>query len=190
MLQWSVDALQAVREVDQIVVALPAAAVGDAPPGTVGVAGGEARSESVRAALEASAGGDPVIVHDAARPLAPPELFQQALAQVLNPGVDAVVAAAPVTDTIKEVPAGQLTVARTLDRSLLWAIQTPQVFRRGALEAALSRSAPEDLAAATDDAWLIERAGGTVHVLPWTAPNFKVTTPLDLRLAEMLLETA
>src|SRR5579859_500487 len=96
MLQWSVDALRAVPEVDQIVVALPADAVGESPPGTVGVAGGEARSESVRAALEASAGGDPVIVHDAARPLAPPELFRQALAQVLNPGVDAVIAAAPV----------------------------------------------------------------------------------------------
>lgn len=191
MLQWSVDALQAVAEVDQIVVALPAEALGDAPAGTLGVAGGEARSESVRAALEASAvGGDPVIVHDAARPLAPPELFRQALAEVRNPGVDAAVAAAPVADTIKEVAPGQRIVARTLDRSVLWAVQTPQVFRRSALEAALSQSAAETLAAATDDAWLIERAGGTVHVLPWTAPNFKVTTPLDLRLAEILLESA
>jgi 2-C-methyl-D-erythritol 4-phosphate cytidylyltransferase len=189
MLQWSVDALRAVAEIDQIVVALPADAVGDAPAGTLGVAGGEARSESVRAALAACAGGDPVIVHDAARPLAPPELFRQVLAEVLSPGVDAVVAAAPVADTIKEVAPGGRTVARTLDRSRLWAIQTPQAFRRVALEAALSQSA-ETLAAATDDAWLIERAGGTVHVLPWTAPNFKVTTPLDLRLAELLLESA
>ena len=66
----------------------------------------------------------------------------------------------------------------------------PQVFRRGALEAALAQSDADTLAAATDDAWLIERAGGTVHVLPWTAPNFKVTTPLDLRVAEILLESA
>jgi 2-C-methyl-D-erythritol 4-phosphate cytidylyltransferase len=189
MLQWSVDALRAVAEVDQIVVALPADALGDAPPGTLGVAGGQARSESVRAALAASAGGDPVIVHDAARPLAPPELFRAVLAEVLNPGVDAVVAAAPVADTIKEVPPGGRTVARTLDRSGLWAIQTPQAFRRAALESALSQSA-ETLAAATDDAWLIERAGGTVHVLPWTTPNFKVTAPVDLRLAELLLESA
>jgi 2-C-methyl-D-erythritol 4-phosphate cytidylyltransferase len=189
MLQWSVDALRAVDEVDQIVVALPADALHEAPAGTLGVAGGAARSESVRAALAASAGGDPVIVHDAARPLAPPELFRQALAEILKSGVDAVVAAAPVADTIKEVGADERTVARTLDRSRLWAIQTPQVFRRVALEAALSQSA-ETLASATDDAWLIERAGGTVHVLPWTAPNFKVTTPLDLRLAEMLLESA
>jgi 2-C-methyl-D-erythritol 4-phosphate cytidylyltransferase len=189
MLQWSVDALRAVDEVDQIVVALPADALHEAPAGTLGVAGGAARSESVRAALAASAGGDPVIVHDAARPLAPPELFRQALAEILKSGVDAVVAAAPVADTIKEVGADERTVARTVDRSRLWAIQTPQVFRRVALEAALSQSA-ETLASATDDAWLIERAGGTVHVLPWTAPNFKVTTPLDLRLAEMLLESA
>jgi 2-C-methyl-D-erythritol 4-phosphate cytidylyltransferase len=189
MLQWSVDALRAVAEVDQIVIALPADALGDAPAGTLGVAGGDVRSESVRAALAASAGGDPVIVHDAARPLAPPELFRQVLAEVLTPGVDAVVAAAPVADTIKEVAPGERTVARTLDRSRLWAIQTPQVFRRAALEAALTQSSPETLAAATDDAWLIERAGGTVHVLPWTAPNLKVTTPLDLRLAEILLES-
>lgn len=189
MLQWSVDALQAVAEVGQIVVALPAEALDAAPAGTLGVAGGAARSESVRAALGASSGGDPVIVHDAARPLAPPELFRSALAEVQRAGVDAVVAAAPVADTIKEVPPGGRAVSRTLDRSHLWAIQTPQVFRRGALEAALAQSDADTLAAATDDAWLIERAGGTVHVLPWTAPNFKVTTPLDLRVAEILLES-
>jgi 2-C-methyl-D-erythritol 4-phosphate cytidylyltransferase len=190
MLQWSVDALRAVAEVDEIVVALPAGALGDTPSGTLGVAGGEVRSQSVAAALSACAGGDPVIVHDAARPLAPPELFRQVLAEVLKPGVDAVVAGAPVSDTIKEVAPGGRTVARTLDRSRLWAIQTPQAFRRAGLEAALTQSATETLAAATDDAWLIERAGGTVHVLPWLEPNFKVTTPLDLRLAEILLESA
>ena len=81
-------------------------------------------------------------------------------------------------------------MVRTLDRSRLWAVQTPQVFRREALEAAFAQSDSETLAAATDDAWLIERAGGTVTVLPWSAPNFKVTTALDLRLAETLLESA
>jgi 2-C-methyl-D-erythritol 4-phosphate cytidylyltransferase len=129
-----------------------------------------------------------VIVHDAARPLAPPELFQLALAEADRPGVDGVVAAAPVSDTIKEAAADGRTVIRTLDRGRLWAIQTPQVFRRSALEAALGRATPEDLAAATDDAWLIEQAGGTVRLLPWTAPNIKVTIQLDLRLAELLLE--
>ena len=189
MLAWSVEALRAVDEVNEIVVALPADSVNQSPEGTLGVAGGEARSESVRAALAASSGGDPVIVHDAARPLAPPQLFRQALAEIGKAGVDAVVAAAPVADTIKEAASDGRTVARTLDRSRLWAIQTPQVFRRAALEAALSQSRPEELAAATDDAWLIEQAGGTVRLLPWTAPNIKVTTPLDLRLAEILLES-
>jgi len=190
MLHWSVDALRAVSEVDEIVVALPGEYLHEAPPGTLGVAGGETRSQSVQAALAATGEGDPVIVHDAARPLAPPELFRLALAEVSRPGVDAVVAAAPVSDTIKEAASDGRTVARTLDRSRLWAVQTPQVFRRSALEAALAQSVPEDLAAATDDAWLIEQAGGSVRVLPWTAPNIKVTTQLDLRLAELLLEAS
>jgi 2-C-methyl-D-erythritol 4-phosphate cytidylyltransferase len=94
-----------------------------------------------------------------------------------------VVAAAPVPDTIKETKDGVVT--RTLDRSALWAIQTPQVFRRAALERALSDEAL--LARATDDAWLIEQQGGTVHVVSAGQPNFKVTTPDDLRMAELLL---
>ena len=99
-------------------------------------------------------------------------------------------AAAPVADTIKEVGADGRTITRTLDRSHLWAVQTPQAFRRSALEAALAQAGPEALAAATDDAWLIERAGGTVQFLPWAAPNLKVTTQLELRLAELLLRSA
>jgi 2-C-methyl-D-erythritol 4-phosphate cytidylyltransferase len=144
------------------------------------------RSASVRAALAASdAGGDPVLVHDAARPLAPPELFARALAELEAHGCDGVVAAAPVTDTIKEAD-DERTVLRTLDRGRLWAVQTPQAFRRGALERALDVD-DETLAAATDDAWLLERAGGTVRVVPAPRENLKVTTELDLRVAELLL---
>ena len=77
-------------------------------------------------------------------------------------------------------------VTATLDRQRLWAIQTPQAFRREALERALA--APDDvLAAATDDAWLVERTGGTVRVVESTPANFKVTTAHDLRIAELLL---
>ena len=94
-------------------------------------------------------------------------------------------AAAPVTDTVKEAGADRLVTA-TLDRSRLWAIQTPQAFRRTALERALS-VAPDLLAQATDDAWLVERTGGTVRVVESTPANFKVTTPHDLRIAELLL---
>lgn len=187
MLEWSVDALAHVAAVQEIVIALPPEHLHAAPPGTVPVAGGEFRSESVRAALGASGGGDPVIVHDAARPLAGPELFERALAELAASGADGVVVAAPVPDTIKEVGADGATVTGTLDRKSLWAIQTPQVFRRAALEAALAQ--PDDvLRQATDDAWLIERAGGVVRVLPNVQPNVKVTTEVELRLAEGLLE--
>jgi len=181
MLEWSIDALRAVDAVDAIVVALPPG--WDAPEGTIGVPGGEHRSQSVRAALSA-AGGDPIIVHDAARPLLTARIVRAALDELALHGCDAVIAAAPVNDTIKEAEDG--AVLRTLERSSLWAVQTPQVFRRAALERALS--APDDvLAAATDDAWLVERTGGTVRIVASPAGNLKVTTPGDLQVAELAL---
>jgi 2-C-methyl-D-erythritol 4-phosphate cytidylyltransferase len=184
MLQWSIDALAAVPGVERIVVALPPGAV--APAGVTGVAGGTVRSESVRLALAASGDGDPVLVHDAARPLLTPAIAGAVIdALEGDPGADAAIAAAPVTDTIKR--AGRDTVVReTLDRGELWSVQTPQVFRRGALLRALDVEDSE-LAAATDDAWLIERRGGRVLVVPTPADNIKVTTPLDLRVAELML---
>jgi 2-C-methyl-D-erythritol 4-phosphate cytidylyltransferase len=191
MLDWSVEALRSVTEIDCIVVALPADALDLAPAGTVAVAGGAVRSASVREALRACPAGDPVVVHDAARPLAPARLFERALAQLEGSGADAVIAAAPVSDTIKEVDGTDgRTVTRTLERARLWAVQTPQVFRRSALERALLDAAEETLAAATDDAWLIERAGGTVEVVQSSPANFKITTPTDLTLAELLLAKA
>ena len=181
MLEWSVAALRAVDEVDQIVVALPAGE--SAPEGTIGVPGGEHRSQSVRAAL-AAAEGDPVIVHDAARPLVTPEIVRAALDELAAHACDGVIAAAQVTDTIKEASDGLVT--GTLERSSLWAVQTPQVFRREALERALG--APDEvLALATDDAWLVEQAGGTVRVVAAPRENIKVTTPGDLQVAELAL---
>jgi 2-C-methyl-D-erythritol 4-phosphate cytidylyltransferase len=183
MLEWSVEVLRSVSEVGRIVVALPASDLEAAPAGTVAVAGGAVRSESVRRALDAAGPGDPVIVHDAARPLASAALFERALAELRQTDADAVIAATPVADTIKETDGSVVT--RTLDRSRMWAIQTPQVFRREALERGLADDAL--LARATDDAWLIEQQGGVVRVIPAGGPNFKVTTPDDLRLAELLL---
>jgi len=184
MLEWSIEALRAVTGIEAIVVALPQGWDGSAPAGTIGVAGGEHRSQSVRAALNAAA-GDPVIVHDAARPLVTAQAFQAALDELARHGCDAVIAAAPVTDTIKQVSADGV-VTSTLDRSTLWAVQTPQVFRRAALERALA--APDDvLATATDDAWLVERAGGTVRVIASPPGNLKVTTREDLQAAELAL---
>ena len=189
MIDWSLDALRAVAAIERIVVALPRGVA--APAGTIGVEGGAARSQSVRAALAAAYPGPPsaedeaVLVHDAARPLATPELFARVLAELDVRGCDAALAATRVTDTVKHVGAGGVVEA-TLDRTALWAAQTPQAFRRSVLAAALT--APEEqLAAATDDAWLIERAGGAVHVVESPAENLKVTTPVDLRLAELLL---
>ena len=94
--------------------------------------------------------------------------------------------ATPVTDTIKEVSDDGRTVARTLDRTLLWSVQTPQVFRRPALERALS-AGDEELAQATDDAWLVERGGGVVRIVGADPGNLKVTTREDLMVAELLL---
>ncbi|HWE32519.1 MAG TPA: 2-C-methyl-D-erythritol 4-phosphate cytidylyltransferase [Solirubrobacteraceae bacterium] len=187
MVQWSVDALSAVDRVTAIVVALPAPFASAAPVGTIGVAGGAVRSESVRCALDAAGDGDPVIVHDAARPLADVELFERALEELRASGADAVIAATPVADTIKEVGPDGRTVTRTLDRSTLWAVQTPQVFRRDALERVLSDASQELLAGATDDAWLIERGGGSVRVVEAPASNLKITTVTDLHVAELLL---
>ncbi|MGI8511237.1 MAG: IspD/TarI family cytidylyltransferase [Solirubrobacteraceae bacterium] len=182
LLEWSVAALQAVPEVEAIVVALPPDVA--PPPGTHGVLGGAVRAALAAAALAAGP-GDPVIVHDAARPLAAPALFSAALAELEASGADAAIAATPVSDTVKEAGPDR-TVTQTLDRSRLWAVQTPQVFRRAALERALA--VPADvLASATDDAWLVERTGGTVRVVPVPPENLKVTRPVDLRLAELLL---
>jgi 2-C-methyl-D-erythritol 4-phosphate cytidylyltransferase len=177
LLQWSVDVLLDV--VDQVVVALPEGY--EPPKGCVGVVGGEQRSHSVRNALAASSDGDVVLVHDAARPLLTERIVRDCIAGL--EGADAAIAAAPVTDTIKS---GGDFVERTLDRSELWSIQTPQAFHRAVLERALDQD-DAVLAAATDDASLVEAQGGRVRLIPSPATNFKVTTPEDLRLAESLL---
>jgi 2-C-methyl-D-erythritol 4-phosphate cytidylyltransferase len=189
LLDWSIEALRGVEGIERIVVALPPGVhLMRPPPGVLGVEGGAVRSDSVRRALEAAAGEshELVLVHDAARPLLSPRLAEQVIdALRADPTADASIAAAPVTDTIKRAAADG-TVIETLRRNELWSIQTPQVFRREALVSALGVPAT-DLAQATDDASLIERAGGRVIVVPADPHNLKVTTPLDLRLAELLL---
>jgi 2-C-methyl-D-erythritol 4-phosphate cytidylyltransferase len=184
LVQWSIDVLAGIEEIESIVLALPAGVA--APAGVTAVNGGPARSDSVRRALAAAPHGDPVLVHDAARPLVTATLAEAVIAALRSdPSAHAAIAAAPVTDTIKRVQAGG-AVAETLDRDGLWAVQTPQVFRRGSLQEALAAD-PDVLAAATDDAWLLERRGGKVIVVASSVENLKVTTPLDLRLAELLL---
>jgi 2-C-methyl-D-erythritol 4-phosphate cytidylyltransferase len=204
MVEWSVDAVRTCESVRSIVVAAPPRHVHDFGGHDLGViAGGATRAQSVANALTA-VGTELVAIHDAARPLLTPELFEAVVATlVADPAAAAAIAATPVTDTVKEVtrhpdPATRptfpvaevknvgLVVERTLDRSSLWAAQTPQVFRTAALRAALEvDEATRD--AATDEAMLVEAAGGTVLIHPASPENLKVTTPLDLRLAELLL---
>lgn len=197
----------AVGGIDRVVIALPPGV--SAPAGAIGVEGGAVRSESVARALQAAGPGDSedmIVVHDAARPLASAELVRAALDTLAAmDDLEGAIAAAPVSDTIKraapasdaadagEVPAQVPGVAgiviETLERSALWAVQTPQVFRRGALERALD--VPQEvLAQATDDAWLVERLGGRVAIVPSGSENLKITTPLDLSLAELLIASA
>jgi 2-C-methyl-D-erythritol 4-phosphate cytidylyltransferase len=184
LVQWSIDALRDVAGIERVVVALPA---GTRPPrGVTAVDGGAVRSDSVRRALAAAGDGDPVLVHDAARPLLTAELVEQVIAALArDEDAAAAIAAVPVTDTVKRVDSAG-AVSETLDRSELWAVQTPQVFRRAALERALDVP-EEDLARATDDAWLIERSGGKVIVVRASDENLKVTTPLDLQVAALVL---
>jgi 2-C-methyl-D-erythritol 4-phosphate cytidylyltransferase len=182
LIVWTLDALGAAKGIDRVIVALPPSG-GELPEGVDSVEGGATRAESVAAALE-KVDAELVLIHDAARPLVTPALVDAVLARLAGPGVDGVIAAAPVTDTIKRVE-GRAILA-TEDRAALWAAQTPQAFRTAALRQAIATAGAE-AASATDEATLIEWAGGVVAVEPAPASNLKVTTPEDLRLAELLL---
>ena len=169
---------------DTVVVVLPADTSWDGPPVDAVVPGGATRAASVRAGLAAvPAGTDVVVVHDAARPLASPELFGAVIAAV-HAGADAAVPAVAVVDTVKRVdPAGR--VYETLPRENLVAVQTPQAFRVDTL-----RRAHAEGGDATDDAALVEAAGGAVVIVPGDHRNLKVTTVVDLVVAGALLGAA
>ena len=147
------------------------------------------------AALAAVPQADVVVVHDAARALTPPEVTRRVVAAV-RAGHAAVVPALPVTDTVKEVETGVAgepeRVVATPRRSRLRAVQTPQGFETGTLVAAhrigAERAADESLAA-SDDAGLVEACGGSVVVVAGDERAVKVTTPMDLALAELLLSS-
>ena len=195
--------------VDHLVVTAPGehvehfaaelAGLAGAGPGIRVVAGSSASRQAsvalgLRAALEACPRAAVVLVHDAARALTPPETVRRVVAAV-RAGHDAVVPALAVTDTVKEIaPAGPAgsgveIVVGTPDRSRLRAVQTPQGFAVAALvrahELGAARGADEALAA-SDDAGLVEAAGGRVVVVEGDPLALKVTTPLDLALAELL----
>ena len=155
------------------------------------VPGGPERQDSVRAGLQALPGCEWVLVHDAARPLITRDLVRAGLRLAQQYG--AAVAATPVRDTLKRVAGGAADTAgegsvveATVDRTGLWAAQTPQVFRAAVLRAAYEAAALHP-GAYTDDAALVEATGHPVHVFPGLPENIKVTLPEDVAIAEALL---
>lgn len=191
LLVHAVRRLAAAPSVGAIVVAAPPAVVEAvramlAPVAdAVVVAGGASRQASVAAALSAVGPGyGIVLVHDAARALAPVALIERVAAAVRG-GHDAVIPVLPVSDTVKQVDeAGR--VAGTVDRAVLRTVQTPQGFRREVLVAAHAAAVDEH----TDDAGLAEKLGVEVWTVPGDAAALKITHPFDLRIAELLLDGA
>ena len=190
MVLRAVDGLLDSGAVDRVVVVVPAqqrAAAAELFPGrpvTV-VAGGADRTASVAAGLrELTSDVDVVLVHDAARPLTPPEVVRRVVGAVRS-GVPAVIPVLPVTDTIKQLdPSG--VVSATVDRTALRAVQTPQGFRTADLVRAYDGATD----ARTDDAGLFEALGEPVRTVDGDPSAFKVTTAWDLRIAELLLAGA
>ncbi|MDP9337193.1 MAG: 2-C-methyl-D-erythritol 4-phosphate cytidylyltransferase [Actinomycetota bacterium] len=169
---------------DGVVVVLPAGRDWQAPSGVRVAIGGATRSASVRAGLACVPEDvDVVVVHDAARPLASRALFARVIGAV-RAGADAAVPAMPVTDTVKRVRDHH--VVETVPRDDLVAVQTPQAFRRSVLQAAHAGGRLLD----TDDAALVEAAGGSVVVVEGEPRNLKLTRVDDLELAQALIEGA
>ncbi|HVC03851.1 MAG TPA: 2-C-methyl-D-erythritol 4-phosphate cytidylyltransferase [Candidatus Acidoferrales bacterium] len=176
---------------DRIVVAAPTErwdairglAVASRLPAIVLVEGGDSRQKSVAAALDRCGGDDWISVHDAARPLTPPELFRAVLDAARAEG--AATAGVPCVDTVKQVQHGR--VAATLDRTSLIATQTPQAFAADLLRRAHRNAVVHGLRGA-DDATLVEALGEPVAVVAGDPRNFKITFPQDLVLLRSLLE--
>ena len=148
------------------------------------IVGGQERIHSVQAGLgETDPEADLIAIHDGARPLVPQEVIRDAVARAALTGAAA--PAVPLTDTIKRTEDG--LVAETVDRSQLWAVQTPQVFEAGLIKAA-TQKAIDDGELLTDDCGAVERMGMKVTLTSGSQENIKITTPLDLILGEAILQ--
>jgi 2-C-methyl-D-erythritol 4-phosphate cytidylyltransferase len=179
VVDWSVATARSAC--DEVVVVVPADSDWQPLAAVCVTAGGATRSDSVRAGLaRVPPEVDVVVVHDAARPLASPALFARVIAAVRD-GADAAVPGLPIPDTVKRVRDG--VVVQTVPRTDLVAVQTPQAFRRDALERAHAGGGVD-----TDDAALVEAEGGRVVIVEGDPRNLKVTVADDLALARALLE--
>lgn len=188
MLERTVEGLLSSGVIDRVVVAVPVDRVAETTAMLDGrahvVAGGAERHDTVRLALDHVGDPDFVVVHDAARPLTPVEQVRRVVG-ALTGGLRAVVPVVPVVDTIKAVDANGVVLG-TPERSGLRAVQTPQGFSTELLRRAYQRAGSF---AVTDDASLVENLGTPVHTVAGDPLAFKVTTPLDLRLARAVLES-
>ena len=192
MLFYSLVTVRQVSSIDEVVITVPAgfehAARAEVAAAALVVPvkitpGGIERQDSVRIALElTSAESELVIVHDAARPLAAPTIFEACLSAATRIG--GAIAAIPVADTLKRVADG--AISATVARAGLWQAQTPQAFRRALLLAAHQRAAIEKIVA-TDDADLVERTGARVEVVESSTENIKITTRSDLAIVEAII---
>jgi 2-C-methyl-D-erythritol 4-phosphate cytidylyltransferase len=174
--------VRAARSVaDFAVLVVPEGYDGGGEGADVVVTGGSTRAQSVRRGLERCLDAEIVVVHDAARPLASPALFHAVVDAVLS-GADAAIPGLTLTDTIKRVSVTgeETSVAETLERDELIAVQTPQAFRRELLVRAHASGAD-----ASDDAGLVEAIGARVVVVPGEAHNVKITRPQDLELLSL-----
>jgi len=193
LLSWAADVLMTTPPIETLVVVGPPgmeaevfAALGDGDAEVAVVPGGESRSHSVALGLEAvPPGAEYVLVHDAARPLLDARLVHAVLDGIGD--ADGAIAAAPLADTPKRVDADG-EIADTPSREGLWLAQTPQAFRTEVLREAVAHAAELGrLHDATDCASLVAGVGGRVRVVANASPNLKVTTPADVRVAELLL---
>src|SRR3989442_1587056 len=190
LLERSIGVFVSPPGVERVVAAVPgpgeAARVLGPPHGKVVlVPGGATRQDSVGAGLQALTPGtdEIILVHDAARPLVSRQVIDTVIAAAA--GYGAAVPVIPPTDTIKQVaPDG--VIEATLPRGRLWLAQTPQGFRGPVLRGAYAR-ATRDGFLGTDDAALVERTGHRVHMVEGAPRNLKITSPLDLALAEAIL---
>ena len=192
MLFYSLVTIRQVSSIDEVVITVPAgfenaaraevAAAGLVVPVKI-TPGGIERQDSVRIALElTSAESELVIVHDAARPLATPAIFEACLGAAARIG--GAIAAIPVADTLKRIADG--AISATVARVGLWQAQTPQAFRRHLLVAAHQRAVSEKIVA-TDDADLVERTGARVEAVEASTENIKITTRSDLAIVETII---